>query len=147
MKALVRFLTAAGAVALACTAVSGVAHAEGAQSMALYGIMQQMQTDMDAVQAAITQEDWKKVAELAPKIAHHEQPPLLEKVKILTWLNVDAPHFKGLDGQVEKAATAMGAAAQKGDKDAVVADYAQVQQSCVACHDAYRDKFIAHFGQ
>ena len=119
--------------------------AQTADPTALRGIMQQMGANLQAVTDAISREDWKTVAELAPKIANHDQPPMLEKVKILAWLNVDAPKFKGLDGEVEKAATAMGEAAQKGDGEAVIADFAKVQQSCLACHAGYRQKFIDHF--
>lgn len=116
-----------------------------AQALALRGIMQQLGTDMQAVTGAISHEDWKTVAQLAPKIAHHPEPPIMEKVKILAWLNVDAPQFRGFDGKVEEAATAMGAAAQKGDGEAVIADFSKIQQSCLACHQGYRQKFIDHF--
>lgn len=115
------------------------------QAMALRGIMQQLGTDMQAVTGAISHEDWKTVAEIAPRIAHHPEPPIMEKVRILAWLNVDAPQFRGFDGKVEEAATAMGEAAKKGDGSAVIADFSRIQQSCLACHQGYRQKFIDHF--
>ena len=121
------------------------AQAESAKPMALRGVMDKLGRDMQAITGAISKEEWAVVAELAPKIANHDQPPMLEKVKILAWLNVDAPKFRGLDGQVEEAANAMGEAAQKGDGEAVIADFAKVQQSCLACHAGYRQKFMDHF--
>lgn len=124
------------------------AMAQGADQpkpMALRGIMLQLQNDMDAVNGAISQKDWKTVAELAPKIANHAEPPLLEKVRILAWLNIDAPKFRGYDVKAKEEAAAMGEAAKKGDGQAVVADYARIQQSCLECHTQFRQKFIAHF--
>lgn len=136
------------ATALVLATLHGPAQAQASsptQAMALRGIMQQLGTDMQAVTGAISLEDWKTVAEIAPKIAHHPEPPILEKVKILAWLNVDAPQFRGFDGKVGEAATAMGEAAKKGDGPTVIADFSKIQQSCLACHQGYRQKFIDHF--
>lgn len=138
----------ASALALVGALALGPVMAQGADQpkpMALRGIMLQLETDMNAVNGAISQKDWKTVAELAPKIANHAEPPLLEKVRILAWLNIDAPKFRGYDVKAKDEAAAMGEAARKGDGQAVVADYARIQQSCLGCHNQFRQKFIAHF--
>lgn len=116
-----------------------------ARTMALRDVMQQLGRDMQAITGAISTEDWIKVAELAPQIARHEQPPASEKFRILGWLGSDAGKFRGLDGDVEQAAAALGEAAQRGDGEAVIAAFARTQQSCLACHQSYRQSFIKQF--
>ena len=120
--------------------------AEGAaKPMALRGIMDQLGKDMQAVAGAIAREDWPAVAALAPRIADHEEPPATEKVRILAWLGTDALKFRGHDKQVEAAATTLGQAASAGDGAAAIAAFADVQRSCLACHQAYRPGFVKRF--
>ncbi|MBS0291378.1 MAG: cytochrome c [Proteobacteria bacterium] len=113
--------------------------------MALREVMDQLGRDMQAVTGAISKEDWALVAELAPKIARHAEPPASEKIRILAWLATDAGKFRGFDAQVHDAATAMGEAAQHSDGQAVIAAFAKVQQSCLACHQGFRKPFVQHF--
>lgn len=129
----------ASAVAVHANAV------EPAKPMALQGVMQQLGRDMQAVTGAIATEDWPAVARLAPKIADHPQPPLAEKIRILAWLGGDAGRFRAFDGQVHDAAAAMGDAATRSDGDAVIAAFARTQQSCLACHQSFRKRFVEHF--
>lgn len=42
-------------------------------------------------------------------------------------------------------AVAMGAAATRGDGQAVIAAFAKVQQGCLACHQSFRKPFTEHF--
>lgn len=119
--------------------------AEPEQPMALRGVMQQLGRDMQAVTGAISKEDWAVVADLAPRIAQHEQPPAREKLRILGWLGSDAGKFRSLDGEVEQAATALGEAAGRADGPGVIAAFAKTQQSCLACHQEFRGSFIQHF--
>ncbi|MCD6681312.1 MAG: cytochrome c [Burkholderiaceae bacterium] len=138
-------------VAALCAALLGLAVLPAARAdeatkpMALRGVMKQLGKDMQAVTAAVSLEDWARVAELAPKIANHDQPPTMEKLRILGWLGADAGKFRGFDGQVHDAATAMGDAAGHGDGEAVIAAFAQVQQGCLGCHRNYRKAFVDHF--
>lgn len=111
----------------------------------LRGVMQQLGRHMQAVAGAISTEDWAEVARLAPQIAEHPEPPLTEKVRVLTWLGTDAVKFRGLDQQVGAAANAMGDAARRGDGGAVIDAFAKVQQACLACHQGYRASFRQHF--
>lgn len=129
------------------TAATGLAAepVEAAKPMALRAVMEKLGDDMQAVTGAISKEDWTLVAELAPKIAKHAQPPLKEKMRILTWAGSDAGKFRGFDGQVQDAATAMGDAARRGDGQAVIGAFAKTQQSCLACHESFRQAFVEHF--
>lgn len=118
---------------------------EPARPMALRSVMQQLRQDMQAVAGAISREDWILVADLAPRIASHAEPPLSEKMRILNWLGTDAGRFRGFDGQVHDAALAMGKVATRGDGEEVIAAFGKVQQHCLACHREFRQSFQAHF--
>jgi len=118
---------------------------ETEKPMALRILMEKLGRDMQAVTGAISKEDWGRVAELAPEIANHAEPPMSEKVRILAWLGADAGTFRAFDGQVHDAATSMGKAAKRSDGQAVIADFARVQQSCLACHQGFRKSFQEHF--
>lgn len=133
------------AAVLALAALPAAVAEEAAKPMALQSVMKQLGKEMQAVTAAISLEDWARVAELAPKIADHEQPPVMEKMRILTWLGTDAGKFRGFDGQVHDAATRLGDAASRGDGQAVIAAFAQLQQACLGCHQNYRTAFVEHF--
>ena len=141
-----QLLTIALSVALATAATGlGAQSAEAAKPMALRSVMEKLGRDMQAVTGAISKEEWTLVAELAPKIAKHAEPPLGEKMRILGWLGTDAGKFRGIDGQVQGAASAMGDAARRGDGQAVIAAFSKTQQSCLACHQSFRRSFVEQF--
>ena len=141
-----QLLTIALSVALATAATGlGAQSAEAAKPMALRSVMERLGRDMQAVTGAISKEEWTLVAELAPKIAKHAEPPLGEKMRILGWLGTDAGKFRGIDGQVQGAASAMGDAARRGDGQAVIAAFSKTQQSCLACHQSFRRSFVEQF--
>lgn len=140
------FFTIAFSVALATTATGiGAQSVETAKPMALRTVMEKLGQDMQAVTGAISKEEWALVVDLAPKIAKHAEPPLSEKMRILGWLGTDAGKFRGFDGQVQDAATAMGDAAKRGDGQAVIAAFSKTQQSCLACHQSFRQSFVEQF--
>lgn len=118
---------------------------DAAKPMTLRGVMEKLGQDMQAVTGAISKEDWARVTTLAPKIASHAEPSLSEKLRILAWLNSDAGKFRGFDGQAHDAATAMGEAAKRNDGQAVIAAFAKVQQSCLGCHQSFRQAYTEHF--
>mgnify|MGYP003675480228 CR=1 FL=1 len=119
--------------------------AEPENPMVLRAVMQQLERDMQSVTGAISREDWEGVAELAPRIASHPEPPVEEKVRILTWLGRDASKFRSFDAQTHDAAEAMGEAAARRDGKAVIVGFANVQQSCLGCHQSFRKPFTEHF--
>lgn len=130
---------------LAVAAPLRVPAAEPAKPMVLQNVMVKLGRDMQAVTGAISREDWAAVAELAPGIARHAEPPMSEKLRILAWLGTDAGRFRGFDEQVHEAAEAMGEAATRADGQAVIAHFGRVQQSCLACHQGFRKSFQEHF--
>ena len=141
-----QLLTITLSVALAtATTGLGAQSADAAKPMALRSVMERLGRDMQAVTGAISKEEWTLVAELAPKIAKHAEPPLGEKMRILGWLGTDAGKFRGFDGQVHDTASSMGDAAKRGDGQAVIAAFSKTQQSCLACHQSFRQSFIKQF--
>ncbi len=116
-----------------------------AQPLALRSIMEQLGRDLQSVVDAIAKEDWAAVAALAPKIAKHPEPPPPEKVRILSWLGADAGKFRNHDVQSHDAALVMGDAAARADGNAVIDAFANVQRSCLACHQNFRKGYLDHF--
>jgi len=115
------------------------------EPMALRGIMQAMSRNMQAITDAIAREEWTKVAGTAPLIADHPQPPFSEKLRILAFFSGKAGEFKKYDGATHQTALALQQAAIDQDGQAVIAAYASLQQSCLNCHQAFRNTFTAHF--
>jgi len=108
-------------------------------------IMQELGRNMQHITDAISQEDWARVAQLAPKVATHPEPPLDEKMRILTYLGDKAITFRGFDEEVHEAALVMEEAAQRGDGAAVIQSFARVQEGCLGCHQSFRKPFVEHF--
>lgn len=123
----------------------GSSAAASDNEMVLRKIMRDLDKNMQAITHGIAQEDWASVAKIAPLIADHPQPPLTEKIRILTFLGTDAFAFRGHDHDVHQAAVAIGQAATKQDGAGVISAFANVQTSCLACHQGYRKTFMQHF--
>lgn len=134
-------------VLIVATASFRVRAAGSPKPMALQGVMQQLDHDMQAITGAVVMEDWASVVGIAPTIARHPEPPSAQKVRIIAWLGLDAGKFRGFDGQVHDAAVNVGEAAVQGDGEAVIAAFAKVQQGCLGCHRSSRKRFVQHFHQ
>ena len=113
--------------------------------LALRSIMQDMGKNMQVITDGISREDWALVAKVAPLIADHPQPPLLEKMRILSFIGSDVATFKGYDGKTHEVAQALQQAALDGDGQGVISSFAALQNSCLACHERFRKQFVAHF--
>lgn len=117
----------------------------GTQPLELRRIMQELGKNMQDVTAGISREDWALVASIAPRIADHPQPPISEKMRILSFVGTDMGRFKGYDGKTHQAARALEEAAAGGDGNSVIAAFANLQGSCLACHQSFRKPLVAHF--
>ena len=116
-----------------------------AEPMELRRIMRELGKNMQVVTDAISREDWVRVTDTAPHIAEHPQPPLGEKMRILGFVGSDAGRFKRFDEQTHQAARALEQAAKRGDGQSVIASFAALQNSCLACHQNFRKPFMEHF--
>lgn len=113
--------------------------------MALSRIMQDLGADMQGIAGSIAREDWAAVAERAARIADHPQPPLAEKLRILAFVGKDTGRFRSHDKQTHDAAQELHRAALRQDGTAVIAAFASLQSSCLACHQNFRQPFQEHF--
>jgi len=107
--------------------------------------MESLGRDMQTTTDAISKEDWARVAETAQKIAHHAEPPLSERKRILDWLGSNSELFEDLDEHTHEVAGAMRKAAENGDGQEVIETFAKLQNSCLACHQRFRRAFVDHF--
>ncbi len=119
--------------------------ATAAKPLELRNIMQDLGRNMQAITGAISQENWALVAQLAPKVAAHPEPPVTEKMRILAYLGTDAAKFRGFDEKTHEAAHAMEQVAERGDGRAVIQSFARVQESCLGCHQGFRKSLVEHF--
>lgn len=115
------------------------------EPMVLRLVMQELELNMQRIASAIIREDLVAVADLAPLVADHEQPPMTEKMRILSFMGSDAGTFKSLDGVTHDTAMTLKKVAENNDGDAVIETYADLLQSCVACHQKFKKPFVAHF--
>lgn len=122
-----------------------VENKSNSEPMALRLIMQDLELNMQRIASAIIREDLATVAEIAPLVADHEQPPMTEKMQILSFMGSDAGAFKSLDGVTHDTAIMLKEVAEKNDGDAVIKTYADLLQSCVACHQKFKQPFVDHF--
>ncbi len=116
-----------------------------AEPMELRLIMQDLELNMQRIASAIIREDLATVAEIAPLVADHDEPPMTEKMRILSFMGSDAGAFKSLDGVTHDTAMMLKEVAENDDGDAVIKTYADLLQSCVACHQKFKQPFVDHF--
>lgn len=114
-------------------------------SLVLREIMRQLGRDMQLTTNAISLEDWERVAQLGEKIAEHPQPPMGEKMRIISYIGSNVGKFKEYDNRTHNSAKAMAAAAERGDGQAVIESFSNLQTSCLACHQSFRKGFLEHF--
>ena len=119
--------------------------ADKAKPLALRKIMQDLGKNMQGVTDGISREDWEMVGKIAPLIADHPQPPLVEKMRILKFVGADAGKFKGYDEKTHEAAKALEQAAARSDGQSVISSFAMLQNSCLGCHQNFRQPFLEHF--
>lgn len=116
-----------------------------AKPLELHKIMQELGKNMQTVTEAISREDWASVAKVAPQIAEHPEPPVIEKMRILTFIGTDMGKFESHDEITHQAARALEQVATRNDGQGVIAAFANLQNGCLACHQSFRKPFVEHF--
>ena len=131
------------------TAISSATWAEendsAVKALSLRNIMQELSNNMQIVTDAISREDWEQVVRTAPQIANHPQPPIAEKMRILGFAGSNVSNFKSFDKQTHQAAKELEEIAMRKDGKGVIAQFATLQNSCLACHQSFRETFKEHF--
>jgi hypothetical protein len=113
--------------------------------LALRKIMQDMDKNMHSMADAISQKDWPVVERIAPLIADHRQPPLIEKIRIMGFVGTSIGKYKAYDGSVVEQAQAVGKAAKFNDAQGTELMFRTLQASCDSCHNEFQKPFAAHF--
>jgi hypothetical protein len=108
-------------------------------------IIQALGKDIQVLTNAISREDWVRVAETAPRIAEHPQPPFGEKVRILALVDSDAGRFNRFGEQTHQVAKAVEQAAKHAEGQAVITSLGMLQNSCQSCHQNFRKPYVEHF--
>ncbi len=112
------------AILLAASSVTWAdANNNGAKPIVLRTIMLELNENMQTVTDAISREDWEQMAKIAPLIADHPQPPLSEKVRILSFAGSDASKFKSFDKQTHQAAKELEEVVMEQDGKGVIAKF------------------------
>jgi len=119
--------------------------AHAAEPLALQQVMKDLGKNMQIVTDGISREDWTLVEHSAHLIGEHPEVPLSEKVRIMAFMGSNMGKFKSFDGQTHEAAHEMAEAAQEKDGQKVIATFQKLQIGCLACHQAFRPAFVAHF--
>jgi hypothetical protein len=111
----------------------------------LRSIMFDLATNMQAITLAIARENWTQVSHSALLIADHPQPPMTEKVRILSFVGKNMSQFKTYDGQTHDTAMQLSQMAKKNQGEKIIALFADLQRTCLACHQQFRQSFQQHF--
>lgn len=123
-------------------AASGV-HA--AEPLALQKVMKDLGKNMQTITDGISRGDWELVEKTAPLIADHPQPPMMEKMRIMSFMGTNMGKFKAHDGETHDQAQAVGKAAKAKDGPGVILAFQKLQTSCYNCHSEFRKPFVEHF--
>ena len=123
-------------------AASGV-HA--AEPLALQKVMKDLGKNMQTITDGISRGDWELVEKTAPLIADHPQPPMMEKMRIISFMGTNMGKFKAHDAETHDQAQGVGKAAKAKDGPGVILAFQKLQTSCYNCHSEFRKPFMEHF--
>ena len=120
---------------------------EVVEPLALRKIMYNLGKNMQSITDGISREDWKLVENAALQVAEHPKPPLVEKMRILNFVGTDIRLFKEHDSKTHNAAMVLGSAAAEQNGYKVISAFSTLQNSCLTCHQYFRQPFQEHFYQ
>ena len=66
-------------------------------------------------------------------------------MRILGFVGGNTARFKAFDDETHGNAMALALASKSGNGEAAIAAFQKLQSSCLACHQAFRKPFVAHF--
>lgn len=122
-----------------------VSHAQAAEPLELQKVMKELGKNMQVITDGISRENWELVAKTAPMIVEHPQPPMSEKVRIMSFMGAKMSDFKAFDTKTHEAAHGLLHAAHEKDGQKVIDAFQKVQSACLSCHQTFRAPFVAHF--
>ena len=110
-------------------------------------IMQGLRDDVVVITDGLLNEDLVSVAEGATRIASHARIPPAQVQLVAAELGAEMPAFKQFDITVHDLSLSIANAAEKGDRDQVIADFQEMLTGCLACHATYKDRVGAVLGE
>ncbi len=116
-----------------------------AEPLVLQKVMKDMGNNMQTITDGISRGDWELVEKTAPLIAGHPQPPMTEKMRIMSFVGTSMGKFKAYDGETHEQAQAVGKAAKAKDGQGVILAFQKLQTNCYNCHSEFRKPFVEHF--
>jgi len=119
--------------------------AQAAEPLALQKVMKDLGKHMQTITDGISREDWVLVEKTAPRIADHPQPPMMEKMRIMSFVGTNMGKFKSYDGETHEQAQAVGKAAKAKDGPGVILSFQKLQTGCYNCHSEFRKPFMEYF--
>lgn len=118
---------------------------QAAEPLALQKVMKELGKNMQTITDGISREDWELVEKTASLVADHPQPPMPEKIRIMSFMGANMGKFKAYDGETHGQAIAVGKAAKAKDGNGVILAFQKLQVSCFSCHSEFRKPFVEHF--
>ncbi len=115
------------------------------EPLALQKIMSDMGENMQAITAGISAENWQQVEKNAVLIADHPQPPIIDKVRIMSFIGMQMGAFKELDGKTHEAARKLAKTVNSQNGYEIIAAFSELQNTCMACHVKFRQSYVKHF--
>ena len=103
-------------------------------------VMQRISVNMADLVDPILKGEFSKVHKIAERVANHDEPPLMLRVKIIAELGMDFIDFKKYDDEVHMNAVSIQLAAKNKDIDGMITGYGKTMQSCHDCHKKYRKR-------
>jgi hypothetical protein len=138
-----RSLTAPWRSGLAAVVLIAGLALPAAAAPSLKQIMAHLGQAMAKVNDAIWTEDYATIAKYGGHIGGHAEVTPQQRQQIMQILGKDMAQFKAYDHAAHEASMAMAAAARNKDMAGVLQHYGKAQQSCVACHSAFRGRLTA----
>ena len=117
-----------------------MAEAPSGEEMDLKSIMVGLSEASNRINAGLWAGDFEAISAAASAIANHPLVSAEERNAIQQALGEDFADFGQGDHAVHEGGLALVEAAESQDMDAVLAAFTQLQQDCVACHTAFRDR-------
>lgn len=121
------------------------AQTSAGEPLALQKIMADIGSNMEIIVHGIAREEWQLVEQAADKVANHPTPPMSDKLRIVSFVGTDMATFKSLDSKTHDSAIILGQEAAKKEGAKVIAQFADLQNTCLACHQRFRQAFKTHF--
>ncbi|NIR58386.1 MAG: hypothetical protein GWO02_02135 [Gammaproteobacteria bacterium] len=133
-------LALAGALLAVLAGIGGARAAEPTGAPTLREIMRHLHHDLSDVHRGLMYEDYSLIARAARSIAEHPPIRVPERRLIEQRLGEETAAFAGLDEEVHDRSLAIAGAARAERLDEIVRHSRSLVDSCVACHQAFRER-------